>query len=469
MIDTLLGKVAGFFEKDFLFASFLPALIFLPLLLATFAAVLGAEALQAAWAWVDAWTGVQKIVLTASAALVIVIFAYLLQAMRGASASFWSGTTPWLWGFWRFGKEFHRYQFRKLLAKTERLSSWEEVFNFFMGEVRKRWRPEELPNDKRLEFLRLVSSFDSDMKSDEVKVELDQIIRAYETYAGDDLKDIYAQVKTKLYQEYNEVFQFFAKEVQKRWRSSTLPLSDDDCQNLLKCVANLHEKMTADEVKKELTQIISAYDTYAGDELKEVYNRVKTTLSQWHEEEAGRIQTDTAALDRQYGSLATIKATRLGNVIESYNQYSFKRYKMEAEIFWPRLRAVIKPEYFELVREPRILLDFSLTMASLSLIYALLALIAGPWLWYNYWFWALLAAAGFAVTNFFYRLSIRAANQLGEMMRACFDLFRLDLMATLERPHPETFVAEQAQWEELSKLTVYGTAPDFVIRKRKDT
>ena len=69
-----------------------------------------------------------------------------------------------------------------------------------------------------------------------------------------------------------------------------------------------------------------------------------------------------------------------------------------------------------------------------------------------------------AITYFFYRLSIGAADELGKMVRATFDLFRLDLMAALQRPRPITLSAEQAQWEELSKLALYGFSSDFALR-----
>jgi hypothetical protein len=136
-------------------------------------------------------------------------------------------------------------------------------------------------------------------------------------------------------------------------------------------------------------------------------------------------------------------------------------YRMEAEIFWPRLRRVIPPEYFGLIEQPRILLDFSLTMASLGAAYALLALLGGPWLWYSPLFWLLLAAVGCLASYLFYWLGVGAARQLGEMVRSSFDLFRLDLMEALARPHPATFLAEQKQWVELSKVAAYGVSKDF--------
>jgi hypothetical protein len=41
--------------------------------------------------------------------------------------------------------------------------------------------------------------------------------------------------------------------------------------------------------------------------------------------EEGTWKTEHVALDREFGSFATIRATQLGNVIASYNQYAAKR------------------------------------------------------------------------------------------------------------------------------------------------
>jgi hypothetical protein len=140
---------------------------------------------------------------------------------------------------------------------------------------------------------------------------------------------------------------------------------------------------------------------------------------------------------------------------------------MESGIFWGRLRNVIPAEYLASVQEPRILLDFALTMASLAALYCLLALLIGPWIWYKPTLWFSLAAASVVLSYFFYRIGVNAAYQHGELIRSSYDLFRLDLMEALGLPHPANLLVEQAQWEEFSRLAVYGTAANFTIAKRK--
>jgi hypothetical protein len=397
MLDTLLGKIAGLFEKDFLFASFLPALIFITALVVTVAGVVSIEAI---WAWVDAWTATQKASAAVASTLFTVVVAYILQALRTSFTRGWTGNSHsmWLWGFNNLGVLFQKWRYRRRRKASWKLSPWQKVLDAFDEDLRPFWSNALNP-------------------------------------AANGREPLPASNKPALEQR----------------------------------VDLLRVGMTEAAVKEQLKEIINAYKIYSGDDLADIYNAIKDKLREWHDNEIVRIQTDTYYLDRWFGRLQTIKATTLGNVIEAYNLYAFKRYKIEPDIFWPRLRKVVTPEYLAVVQESRILLDFLLTMATLAALYALLALSVGPWLWFSLWLWLPLALLALAISYFFYRLSIGAAYELGEMVRSCFDLFRLDLMVALQRPRPATLSAEQAQWEELSNLAVYGFTSSFALRAEKDT
>jgi hypothetical protein len=386
MIESLIGKIAGFFEKDFLFASFLPALIFLFGLAVTFAVAIG---LDGVLTYIASWTALESAIIVSVSGFGVVVFAYVLNALRASIAHFWSGNSNFLlWPLLRLGESYRRWQFRRLREREFDFSEWGEVHKFFVQYAR--YDASKPPLPKRVRW------------------------------------ELWVQVR------------------------------------------RLHPGMGPEMVKQKLRHIITAWGHYSGEDLKDLYRAIKMMLLEWDEIHKTKQQTDITKLDREFGSLATIKATKLGNIITSYNEYPFKRYKMEAEIFWPRLEQASKPEFLARVQEPRILLDFALTMTSLGVIYIFLILIVGPWVWFDSRYWGTLAVIGIIASFFFYRVGISAAIQLGEMMRAGFDLFRLTLMNALERPHPDSFNKEQEQWKELSELVVYGTASDFKIRERTE-
>lgn len=391
MINTLLSKITGFFEKDFLFASFLPALIFVTALVVTLAGVISIEAI---WVWVETWTTMQKATAAVAATFFVVVVAYVLQALRPSFTRGWMGDSQslFLWGFQNLGVVIQKRRYERRREYSWRLSMWQNVLDTFDVDLRAVWSNainpapngrDHLPPPQKLELQRRVES--------------------------------------------------------------------------------LHASMTVAQIREQLNEIIAAHRVYAGNDLGDIYRVIKTKLTDWNANENARIQTDTYTLDRWFGRLQTVKGTTLGNVIEAYNYYTFKRYKIEPDIFWPRLRKVMTPQYLALVQESRILMDFLLTMATLSALYALLALIIGPWLWFNFWLWILLAFASTLLSFFFYKLSIGAAFEHGEMVRSSFDLFRLDLMTALRRPPPASLSVEQEQWEELSALATYGFSEDFAL------
>src|SRR5215467_14907055 len=97
-LDTLLGKIAGFFEKDFLFASLLPSLIFVPAMLITLAYVVDIDTVVT---WLSNWSLVKKTGFGFVGIVALIVFAYVLSALRATLLRLWSGTSknPLLWGF----------------------------------------------------------------------------------------------------------------------------------------------------------------------------------------------------------------------------------------------------------------------------------------------------------------------------------------------------------------------------------
>lgn len=391
MIDTLLGKIAGFFEKDFLFASLLPALILTSCVVATLAAVIGLESM---WLLLESITLIQQITMTILAAIALVAFAYVLNSLRPLMARFWSGYYHFVifWGLVRLGEYWQTRTFERTRSAANQLSPWA-----------RRWG--------RLR---------------------------------EEIGAVYGQ--------------------------GTEALPGAERERLTNIVADLSADTDEAQQLQTLEPLLDAYKRYKGDELAEVFSTLKRKFDDWHADTESLYQSLSYRLDRNFAGIGVIRATALGNVIESYNQYSYKRYRIEGEIFWPRLRKVIAPEYRAVLDEPRIILDFALTTASLSLAYAGLALFVGPWLWYALWPWLLLALVAFLVCFLAYRLSIHAARQLGEVMRSSFDLFRLDLLTALHMPFPATYHDERARWTILSKLATYGiVSGDFPLRPPRES
>lgn len=378
MINTLLNKIANVLEKDFLFASFLPALIFVAAVIGTFMGVVGFDA---PWFWVASWNASQKAVASAAAAVSLVVFSYVLSGLRPSIGNLWSGSSqhfafllPSL-----VGTAIERRRFRSLHIKASRTGVW----------ITKR--------DNLLQRLR----------------------------AG--------------------------------WKGDTAPkIPEQEKESLKKRILELTRTEKPAAVDAKLDAIATDLTSYDGESVSGCYEILKRKLDDWVNAEEFELRSIVANLDRSFSTLESVKPTTLGNVIDSYNYYSYKRYRIESEVFWPRLQKVITKEFNETVSDQKTLLDFALTMATLAVAYILLVAFIGPWLLYQPALWVFLIATGAGVGYVFYRLAVSVARQFGDLVRSAFDLFRLDLITALGCSRPADIEAERALWKQLSILVVYG-------------
>src|SRR4029077_19840134 len=113
-------------------------------------------------------------------------------------------------------------------------------------------------------------------------------------------------------------------------------IPDANNQAFLRAIRNLDRSSGVTAVRAALQDLITNYFTvFAGASVSPAYKQIKDKLLRWESAEEFGLQGAASDVDREYGVFETIHPTRLGNVIESYNFYSYKRYRIETEIFWP--------------------------------------------------------------------------------------------------------------------------------------
>jgi hypothetical protein len=389
MIKALLDRVGGFLEKEFLFGSFLPALIFVAACTVTVAGILGFEACLT---WMAQRGPVDKAAYPVVAAVAIVVFAYMLSGIRPLVLRCWSGEalplhpTP----IGNVLKCFARRRFLRQRQESLEENRWSDIEDWLKREAMPRWT------------------------------------KGMTAATANDLKAI-------------------------RDALSTISPTDDRKQVEAAVTANFFDRMT----------------TFSGDSLSNIYQLLKRLFIDWRDLEQGRLGTIQWQLDREYGSLKSIRATRLGNIIAAYTAYSYSRYGIEPEIFWPHLQTQVGEECRQALGEARTLLDFALNIATLGTLYFSLTVFAGPWLdWSSIWFFLAAAAGVVAIAG--YRIAIIAADQFGGLFRASFDLYRLNLLAAFHRKAPATTAEERQMWNEVSQLVLYGLSTEFELTTLKE-
>jgi uncharacterized repeat protein (TIGR01451 family) len=158
--------------------------------------------------------------------------------------------------------------------------------------------------------------------------------------------------------------------------------------------------------------------------------------------------------------------TRVGNVIRSFESYSYRQYGIEAITLWTRLIAKIDKDYAAATDDAKTSFDFTLNSSVLSMILGAAILIVGlccpsalslPSLWVRW----LFEVIGFGVLAYsFYLCSIPRASAWGAMVKGAFDLYRWDLLEQLGYKRvPVTMKEERALWDDISLQMMYGDSP----------
>jgi hypothetical protein len=158
--------------------------------------------------------------------------------------------------------------------------------------------------------------------------------------------------------------------------------------------------------------------------------------------------------------------SRLGNVIRSFESYPRRQYQMESIALWPRLMAVVDPDYRTAVAEAKALFDFTLNLTILSALLGTgLVIDALLRTWTDSVVLGLtggtpVAIGALVATLVFHRLTIGRAVAWGAVVKGAFDLYRWKLLESFGyRYRPESIAAERGLWADISNQLSYGDSP----------
>jgi hypothetical protein len=172
-----------------------------------------------------------------------------------------------------------------------------------------------------------------------------------------------------------------------------------------------------------------------------------------------RLHDDPAGYPRMYGNYparsASIKPTRLGNILQSAEDYPADRYEINAIIAWPRLYLVLPDRMLTALGGAKANLDLMANLIALSAAFAVLgtatAAVTTPW--YGP---ILCAFGGLALAWLSYEGAVREARPYAQLICAAFDLHRNLLLTTQGLTPATSYGQERRQWRELSHLWYQG-------------
>lgn len=150
---------------------------------------------------------------------------------------------------------------------------------------------------------------------------------------------------------------------------------------------------------------------------------------------------------------ALVVRTALGNALLAAEHYPARVYGLHHRTLWPRLLAVIPPDYAAHIERARLLLDL---LVNLSVVWVLAGLdallVAIPT---QRWELLGVAVVAGALAYLVYRLAVPAAVAWGQHVKAAYDLYRRDLFTRLGFPVPATPAEERALWVQVSQSMMY--------------
>ena len=382
-MNSFLTKISEFFSRDILFASLLPALLFLVSITSAVVCILGIDNVMTMYADYS----VNAIVLmTFMSVFILIVISYVLYSIRDMILAFWCGSSFWhrwcLIGL----KTWHKRRYDRLFRESNLIGDWMNDY----------------------------SDFDTELSTLE------------------------------------------------KTGAENNPIPEQYKKNLISRIEHLKMPPPEGERRALLAEIVGACRQYSDISMVNVLR----VLEKWDEDYRSKDATQAAAFDKQYGSASTIKTTELGNVIQAYDEYAYKRYQMEASVFWPRLQKVMDDDYLKRVADQRITVDFAVTCAMLAMT-LLIFCILGPLIYSNYVVWSILASICLLLTYASYRMAVNAAFTLGQLVRSAYDLYRLKLLKALHVEWPANTTAEKASWLAISQAVSYGQSPEFILINRK--
>jgi hypothetical protein len=109
-------------------------------------------------------------------------------------------------------------------------------------------------------------------------------------------------------------------------------------------------------------------------------------------------------------------------------------------------------------------LDFLVALIWLTFAFTVIWVIVLPWLGEAKTLFLAIAIAGPILTYIWYRLAIQNYRPYCDLLRACIDLYRLDLLKALHIPLPANAEEEREIWETLAARVGYDVHSNLVLQ-----
>jgi len=170
--------------------------------------------------------------------------------------------------------------------------------------------------------------------------------------------------------------------------------------------------------------------------------------------------------------------TRLGNLLRSCMYYPQRRYSIDGNLLWPRLKSILPKEFLEEKDDSEARLIFMLNSSLLAYLIAVPSIMGGlfgaicphfrSWNYCSTAYYKqaystilpinfLIIGILFGVFGYLlYHLAVSAGETFSSYVRTGFDLYRFDLLKKLNFEIPATIEKERVIWNKVNELFTAG-------------
>jgi hypothetical protein len=143
--------------------------------------------------------------------------------------------------------------------------------------------------------------------------------------------------------------------------------------------------------------------------------------------------------------------TRLGNVIASFEDYSFNKYEIDSVTIWPRFLPVLSQVKYSLYLEKeKANFDFLINLCLIVILFCVELFVVGLLFISELSHWLFWIGFLFCIAYILYCTAVSGALGWGNAVRVAFDLYRFELLASLKIKLPKNDNEARMIWDQTS-------------------
>jgi hypothetical protein len=172
-------------------------------------------------------------------------------------------------------------------------------------------------------------------------------------------------------------------------------------------------------------------------------------------------------LYQEFPANGQLRPTRLGNVLKAAESYpgDTARWGLDAVFWWPRLYLVLPDAPRQQVDDARVTMDQMVVVTWLVTVFGLVAAGFGA-AGLALSVWLPCAVGALVMARVSYLAAVGAGISFGELVRSCFDLYRVPLLKSLGWNTPPRWPDERELWQALQQQLYRRASADAELLSR---